>query len=93
MVGDTIRCPWHHACFSLRTGAALRPPALSDLPCWRVEQQDGVAFVREELQRSAQPVPSGAGTPLSVVIVGGVLLAMRPRRPCARKVFPARSPC
>jgi len=31
----------------------------------------GVAFVRVELQRSAQPVPTGAGTPASVVIVGG----------------------
>ena len=71
ILGDTVRCPWHHACFSLRTGAALRPPALSGLPCWRVEQRDGMAFVREELQPPAAPSLSAAGRPTSIVIVGG----------------------
>jgi 3-phenylpropionate/trans-cinnamate dioxygenase ferredoxin reductase subunit len=76
IVGDTVRCPWHHACFSLRTGAALRPPALNDLPCWRVEQRDGMAFVREELQPPAPPSRPAAGVPASIVIVGGGAAAL-----------------
>ena len=41
VVGETVRCPWHHACFSLRTGEALHAPAFSPLTTWLVEQRDG----------------------------------------------------
>ena len=50
MVGDTIRCPWHHACFSLRTGNAIRAPALRPLPRWRVEQRDQLVVVTEKIE-------------------------------------------
>src|SRR5713226_6309675 len=72
IVGDTVRCPWHHACFSLRNGEAVRAPALNPVACWRVEQQDGRIYVREKLEpaeRRARTV-AGAG-PDSIVIIGG----------------------
>ena len=70
VVGDTVRCPLHHACFSLRTGAVLRAPALDPIACWRVERADGKIFVREKLS-APQRATSASRGPESVVIVGG----------------------
>lgn len=74
VVDETVRCPWHHACFSLRNGEVLNAPGLNPLPCWRTELQGDKVFVREQLPatvRSARPVPRNATPPKSVVIVGG----------------------
>ncbi len=72
VLGDTVRCPWHHACFSLRTGAPLRPPALNPVDCWRVERSGDRVLVREKRQAAPAPSPlPAAGLPQSVVILGG----------------------
>ena len=70
--GDTVRCPWHHACFNLRTGEALRAPALDPLGCWRVERVGETVFVRERVAApSRRAAAKVADAPSSVVIVGG----------------------
>jgi NADPH-dependent 2,4-dienoyl-CoA reductase/sulfur reductase-like enzyme/nitrite reductase/ring-hydroxylating ferredoxin subunit len=71
VVGDSIRCPWHHACFDLRTGEAARAPALTPLAVWRVEHDGDRILVR---QKQELPKPRGKGpveAPGRIVIVGG----------------------
>ena len=71
VVGDTIRCPWHHACFSLRTGEALGAPALNPVACWAVEVRDGIVRVTgKEEHPPLSPRGRSADGPESVVIIG-----------------------
>lgn len=68
VAGDTIRCPWHHACFSLRSGAVLGPPGLNPLRCWQVNVQDGLVRVGDV--RQAPPPGKPPHKPRAVLIVG-----------------------
>src|SRR3954454_23674756 len=71
VIGASIRCPWHHACFDLRTGEASRAPALNALAVWQVEHEGDRIFVRQKRER---PKPRGKGVadaPGKIVIVGG----------------------
>ena len=72
MVGNTVHCPWHHACFDLRTGEAVRAPALNPITCWEVAEDGGMIKVgqkREQPQRTTPIQPTAK--PERIVIVGG----------------------
>ena len=84
LVGSSIRCPWHHACFDLRTGRVERGPALDPLDRWQVERQDGRIFVRRKLQPVSKPQRAADAQPESIVILGagaaGLAAALTLRR-------------
>ncbi|HVI26924.1 MAG TPA: FAD-dependent oxidoreductase [Xanthomonadaceae bacterium] len=69
--GAEIRCPWHHACFSLRDGTALRAPAFAPLSRWQVEVLGDTAYVRRQVDASAPPPVHAARHPGRILIVGG----------------------
>src|SRR5438270_13573201 len=71
VVGDSIRCPWHHACFDLRSGEATRAPALTSLAVWQVEHEGDRIFVRQKREQPKPRVKGPVGAPGRIVIVGG----------------------
>src|SRR6202048_4379425 len=69
--GESIRCPWHHACFDLRTGEAARAPALNPIAVWNVEHEGGRIFVRHKREQPKPRVRGAVDAPGRIVIVGG----------------------
>jgi NADPH-dependent 2,4-dienoyl-CoA reductase/sulfur reductase-like enzyme/nitrite reductase/ring-hydroxylating ferredoxin subunit len=68
IVNGTVRCPWHHACFDLRTGEAIAAPALNDVSCWKIEKRGQGAYITGKIDH--KPARKAAVSPASVVIVG-----------------------
>jgi NADPH-dependent 2,4-dienoyl-CoA reductase/sulfur reductase-like enzyme/nitrite reductase/ring-hydroxylating ferredoxin subunit len=89
-VGDTIRCPLHHACFSLRSGAALRAPALDPIACWRVERLGSKVFVRERKPEPKPSAPTAGHLPASVTILGGGAAGLAAADRLRREGYPGR---
>ena len=69
--GHTVRCPWHHACFSLRTGEALRAPAIDPATSWNVERRGEKIFVTAKTKTLPVRKLISGKVPSRIVIVGG----------------------
>jgi apoptosis-inducing factor 3 len=70
IVGDTVHCPMHHACFDLRTGEATAP-AFKPVASWNVELRGESFFVTGKRPAVKRVPASGPALPKSIVIVGG----------------------
>lgn len=69
MVGDTVRCPYHHACFSLRSGEALSAPAFKPAPSWQVLRDgDTIRLGARQPEPPVRTAPEQA--PNAIVVIG-----------------------
>jgi NADPH-dependent 2,4-dienoyl-CoA reductase/sulfur reductase-like enzyme/nitrite reductase/ring-hydroxylating ferredoxin subunit len=70
LLGHMVMCPWHHACYDVRSGARLEPPALNDLAHYPVRIENGMVWVT--LPNDNVTAPQGkTSTAQTFVIVGG----------------------
>src|SRR5256886_2876024 len=68
MVDCTVRCPWHHARFDLRTGEAIAAPALNNVTCYKIEKRGDQFFVTGKIDEKFARKPKS--TPAHVIIIG-----------------------
>jgi apoptosis-inducing factor 3 len=60
MVDCTVRCPWHHARFDLRTGEAIAAPALNDVACYQIEKRGDRSFVTGKIDKKPTRKPNSS---------------------------------
>jgi NADPH-dependent 2,4-dienoyl-CoA reductase/sulfur reductase-like enzyme/nitrite reductase/ring-hydroxylating ferredoxin subunit len=68
MADCTVRCPWHHARFDLRTGEAIAAPALNDVARYKIEKRGDRFFVTAKIEKKLARKPKSS--PSSVVVIG-----------------------
>ncbi|KFQ45556.1 Apoptosis-inducing factor 3, partial [Nestor notabilis] len=55
--GERLRCPWHGACFNIKTGDIEEYPSLDCLSCFKVTVEDGKVFVTAK--KKVRTLPAG----------------------------------
>lgn len=70
LVQGQLRCPWHHARFSLETGEAIGAPAFMPLDAFQVDRRGDRLFVAKAVSASGA-IPKTSGSIPAIVIVGG----------------------
>ena len=101
-----LRCPFHHACFDVRTGEQLEAPGMDGLARFSVRIEDGQIHVSEEPEATNGPeklaaeisvAPSGS-THYTYAVVGGgtaaayAVEAIRAEDPSGSIVMLSREP-
>ena len=71
LVGQTVRCPWHHARFCLRTGEAIGAPAIDPISLWIVDERDGKIFVGARAEQPKTTPRIRVSRPRRVLVAGG----------------------
>jgi apoptosis-inducing factor 3 len=71
--GHMVMCPWHHACFDIRSGARLEPPALNDIPHYpvRIDGDQVVVTLAQDNETEPQGKADGSDNRTFVIVGGG----------------------
>ncbi|NXS58926.1 AIFM3 factor, partial [Brachypteracias leptosomus] len=72
--GERLRCPWHGACFNIRTGDIEEYPSLDCLPCFEVTVQDGRVFVTAKKKVLTLPAVTEHGQHLGPGMISAFLI-------------------
>uniref|UniRef100_U3IU79 Rieske domain-containing protein n=1 Tax=Anas platyrhynchos platyrhynchos TaxID=8840 RepID=U3IU79_ANAPP len=80
--GHRLRCPWHGACFNIKTGDIEEYPSLDCLPCFKVTVEQGKVFVtakKKDLESSVRVKDTSKRcllNPNTVLLLGGGVAAL-----------------
>ncbi|NXS26489.1 AIFM3 factor, partial [Pomatostomus ruficeps] len=62
--GERLRCPWHGACFNIRTGDIEEYPSLDCISCFKVTVEDGKVFITAKKKVLTLPAVLSTGSTL-----------------------------